>query len=138
MSIAEGIVKAKDPSKLACNKGHINISKAWAKSLLRQMGYCKRKGTNVGKVSVSCFEDIKEIFLVDITAEVLMNDIPDDLIINWDQTPLHLVPTSQWTMHQAGDRIIPIANCDDKRQITAVLAESTTGDYLPPTVDISR
>ncbi len=32
----------------------------------------------------------------------------------WDQTPLQFVPTGQWT----GEKIIPIANSDDKRQVT--------------------
>ena len=67
------------------------------------------------------------MFLADIAAEVLMNDIPDDLIFNWDQTGLQLVPTGEWTMHKSGDKIIPIAHVDDKRQITAVLAATITG-----------
>ena len=58
--------------------------------------------------------------MADIAAEVIMNDIPDQLIINWDQTGLSVVPTGQWTMHHVGEKIIPIANVDDKRQITAV------------------
>lgn len=96
------------------------------------MGYVKRKCSNAGKVSLTRFEEIKEIFLADITTEVVMNDIPDDLIINWDRTGLHLVPTGQWTMHHAGEKVVPIANSDDKRQITAVLAATMTGECLPP------
>ena len=34
------------------------------------------------------FDELKEIFLADVAAEVLINDIPEDLIINWDQTGL--------------------------------------------------
>lgn len=44
-----------------------------------------------------------------------MNDIPDELIVNWDQTPIHIIPTG------AKDKMIQIAHLDDKRQITAVL-----------------
>ena len=61
-----------------------------------------------------------------------MNDIPDDLIINWDQTGVPLIPTDEWTMHRAGEKFIPIANSDDKRQITAGLAASMAGEYLAP------
>lgn len=43
----------------------------------------KRKGLNAGKVTKS--EHIIEIFLSDITAEVVMNDIPSELIFNWDK-----------------------------------------------------
>ena len=132
MAVAEGVLLSKDPSKLGSNGGQIVITKAWAKSILGRMGYRKRKGTNAGKISLTHFEEVKEYFLADIKAEVLMNDIPDELIINWDQNPLHIIPTGDWTMHQAGEKIIPIANIDDKRQITAVLAVSLTGTYLSP------
>ena len=96
------------------------------------MGYVKRKCSNAGKVSLIRFEEIKEVFVADVTAEVIMNDIPDDLVVNWDQTGLHLVLTGQWTMHRQGERVVSISNSDDKRQITAVVAASMTGEYLPP------
>ena len=35
-------------------------------------------------------------------------------------------------MHRAGEKVVPITNSDDKRQITAVVAASMTGEYLPP------
>ena len=61
-----------------------------------------------------------------------MNDIPDDLIVNWDQTGIQLAPTGDWTMHRSGAKIIPIGNSDDKCQITAVLSASMDGKYLVP------
>ena len=132
MAAAEGIVSARDVSKLSSHGGHIHITKTWAQSLLNRMGYVKRKCSNAGKVSVTRFAEIQEAFLADVTAEVVMNEIPDDLIVNWDQTALHFVPTGQWTMHRSGDKVVPITNSDDKRQITAVLAASMAGEYLPP------
>ena len=51
-----------------------------------------------------------------------MNEIPDELIFNWDQTALPLVLTRQWTMHPAGGTMVPIAHSDDKQNITTVLA----------------
>ena len=132
IAVAEGVLLSKNSSKLCSNGGEIVITKCWAKSILGRMGYHKRKGTNAGKISVSHFEEVKEHFLADIRAEVLMNDIPDELIINWDQTLLHIIPTGNWTMNKAGEKIILIANLDDKRQITAVLAITMSGSYLAP------
>lgn len=58
-----------------------------------------------------------------------MNEFPDDPIFSWDQTALLLVLTGQWTMHPAGGTMVPIAhNSDDKRNITAILAATMTGD----------
>ena len=94
------------------------------------MGYVKRKCSNAGKISPTQFAETQEIFLADIKAQVLMNNIPDELIFNWDQTRVHLVPTGEWTMHRAGEKLIPIAKSDDKRQIAAMLAALMTGEYL--------
>lgn len=96
------------------------------------MGYVKRKCSNAGKVSLLHFAEIKEVFLADIQAMVLMNEIPDELIVNWDQTGIQLAPTGDWTMNRAGAKVIPIHNSDDKRQITAVLSASLSGEYLAP------
>ena len=81
---------------------------------------------------MSHFKELQDTFLAYIQAEVVMNEIPHELVINWDQTALQLVPTGQWTMHRAGEKVIPITSSDDKRQITAVFAASLTGAYLPP------
>ena len=127
VAAANGIVSAKDPSLLVSRGGSISINKNWAKSLLSRMKYVKRKCSNAGKVSLPNFKTIQAVFLADLKAEVLMNDVPDELILNWDQTGLPIIPTGQWTMHHAGDKVIPIAHADDKQQITAVLAASLTG-----------
>ena len=69
---------------------------------------------------------------------VLMNEIPNELILNWDQTGIQLVLTGKWTMHRAGAKVIPISNCNGKQQITAVLAASNTGEYLAPQLIFQR
>ena len=56
-----------------------------------------------------------------MAAEFVMNNILPDLIINWDQTGLKIVPTGEWTMNLAGEKVISIVGSDDKREITAVL-----------------
>ena len=137
MAAAVGIVAARDVTKLReydghLYGGHIDITKSWARSLLNRMGYVKRKCSNAGKITVSEFDEVKDVFLADVAAEVVMRDIPSDLVLNWDQTGLSIIPTGNWTMHEAGAKVVSIAHADDKRQITAVLAASAKGDYLCP------
>ena len=72
------------------------------------------------------------IFLADVAAEVLINEIPESLIINWDQTGLSIVPSGDWTMEKEGAKTVPIVHSDGKRQLTAVLAITAAGEYLPP------
>ena len=60
---------------------------------------------------------MKEEYLADIKAEVVMNDIHKELVFNSDQTGMQLVPTGEWAMHEAKAKVVPITNSDDKRQM---------------------
>ena len=63
-----------------------------------------------------------------------MDGIPAELIINWDQTGLNYIPVASWTMESEGAKKVEIVAKDDKCQITAVLAGSLKGDFLPPQI----
>ena len=58
--------------------------------------------------------------MIDIKSVVSMEEIPDQLIINWDQTALKLAPSSNCTIEKRGTKRIEISAVDDKRQITAM------------------
>lgn len=75
---------------------------------------------------------MKAQFLIDTKAVVEFDEIPHELIINWDQTAIHYVPVGSWTMEKEGSKRVEIVGVDDKRQITAVFAGSLTGNYVPP------
>ena len=106
--------------------------KSWGKSLLNRMGFVKWRASTSAKVSLSNFNDLKAQFLFDIMINVRMDEIPDQLIINWDQTAINYVPSGSWTMEKSGSQRVEIVANDDKRQITAVFAGTLTGDFLPP------
>ena len=131
MACAEGVVKSADANMLGCNGGHIHITRDWGKNILHRMGMVKRRASTKAKVSVDDFEELKEQFLLDIKVCVNMEDIPLDLVINWDQTGMHYVPVSSWTMAKEGSKRVEICGIDDKRQITAVFGVTMTGDFLP-------
>jgi len=78
--------------------------------------------STAGKCTISEFNEVRKKFLADVAGVAVMRNIPKDLIFNWDQTGLSIIPTGNWTMHKAGAKVVPIAHSDDKRQITAVLA----------------
>ena len=60
-----------------------------------------------------------------------MEEIPPDLIFNWDQTGISIVPGSNWTMELKGTKRIEIVGVNDKRQITALFCGTITGEFLP-------
>ena len=80
----------------------INLTVEWAKYLWQRMGFVKRKAMAKAKISVEDFEEIKEDYLLDIKVVVAMDEIPMELIINFDQTGIHYVPVSDWKMAEEG------------------------------------
>ena len=114
LAAGEGIVAAADCSLLRQHGGSLVLTKAWAKSLLSRIGFVKRKGSTSAKVPAPEFEKRMDQYLLGIRAEVIINDIPPSLVINWDQTAIHLVPMSAWTMSKQGKQSILIAGLDDK------------------------
>ena len=128
---AEGVMKNTDSNLLASNGEHISLTKHWGKHLFTRMGFVKHRASTKAKIIVPNFEEVKAEFLFDIKVLVEMDDIPFDLIINWDQTSIHYVPVGSWTMESEGSSRVEIVGLDDKRQITAVFATSLIYRTLP-------
>ena len=61
-----------------------------------------------------------------------MEDVPADLVINWDHTGLKYVPVSNWTIEHKGAKRVEITGSNDKRQIAALFSCTLSGKFLPP------
>ena len=134
IATARGVVISHDANLLLENGGYIEITKSWAQRLLERMNLVKRKGTTAVKVLPSNFEKLKKQFLSDVCSTVVMEEIPEELIINWDQTGLKYVPVSNWTFADKGSKRVEIAGLDDKRQLTVLLSCTMKGKLLPTQV----
>ena len=128
---ARGILNSLDRTSLSEFGGHVTLSTSWAKSLLHRMNYRKRRGTTKVSMPVEQFREVKRSFLQEIIDVVTMEEIPSDLIFNWDQTGLNLVPASSWTMALKGSKRVEIKGLNDKRQITGVFCATISGEFFP-------
>lgn len=84
---------------------------------------------------VVCFRFVKEkrfSFLNEIGKHCKEHDIPESMVLNWDQTPINYIPAGKWTMEKQGASKVAIAGQSDKRSLTAVLTVTLAGDFLPP------
>ena len=127
-----GIVIKEDRRLLAEYRAPVILKKTWAQSLLQWMGFVKRRETTKSNVAVAGLEACKDIFLSDIVAIVVLEEIPPDLIINWDYPGPNLIPSSFWTMEK---KVLGKLSWQVKMinwQRTAVLCGSLTGVFLPP------
>ena len=128
---AKGIVDSLDRTRLVEYGGDITLTTSWAKSLLKRMNFTRRRATTKCGIPPQVFRDVKEEFLQNVIDVVKMEEIPSQLILNWDQTGLHLVPASNWTMASKGSKRVEMKGIEDKRQITAVFCGTLCGEFLP-------
>ena len=132
---ATAILRRRSPGLLASTRsdgGGVVLTKDWARYLLQRMGFVKRKATTKAKNTEENIDAVKSDFLFEIKVIVALEEIPPELIINFDQTGLKYVPVSVWTMDKEGSKKVPIIGLGDKRQITAVFAGTMSGVFLPP------
>ena len=132
VAAARGLMMAHNRSQLADFGGHVALTRTWAYHFLHRMQFVKRKATtSKSKYRPPDFEEMKKAFLEEVSTTVTMEDIPSELIFNWDQTGIHLIPVSPWTMEQSGAARVEISGIDNKHQITAIFCGTLTGDFLP-------
>ena len=132
MAAARGILLAHNRSRLVEFGGDVELNRQRAYSLLKRMKFIKRKATTAkSKHSTANFMQLKHQFFTDVVTTVEMEEIPAELILNWDQTGIRIVPSSTWTMDAQGSRRVEAVGVNDKRLITAVFCGSLTGDFLP-------
>ena len=112
--------------------GHIELTDGWGRHVLESMKWAKRKGTT-GKVEPSqqFLDEEKLTFQRNISTIIEDHDIPKDLILNLDQTPLSYAFPGKYTFNPKGAKTVPTKGVDDKRQITATFSISMTGSFLP-------
>ena len=71
------------------------------------MKFVRRKATTAkSKHTPEDFAAVKQAFLDDMVALATMEDVPPELVLNWDQTGIHLVPASTWTMDKEGSNTL--------------------------------
>ena len=96
------------------------------------MSFVKRKViTSKSHYSDVDFEKLKHSFLENVVSTVMMEEVPMELVMNWDQTGIKIVPSSCWTMDEQGSQRVEINGIGDKRMIAAVLCGTLMGDFLP-------
>lgn len=100
VAIGNGVIMANSPSLLKKYGGCIELTDGWARHVLESMKWTKRKGTT-SKVEPSqqFLDEEKLTFQRNISTIIEDHDIPKDLILNLDQTPLSYVSPGKHTFN---------------------------------------
>ena len=104
MVAARGILLKCDRTELAEYGGHVHLNRGWAHSLVGRMNLCNERLPLLRyKQSTAEFAELKENFLADVVATVTMEEIPLELILNWDQTGIKMDHAAAGCQDSRGD-----------------------------------
>ena len=131
LNIVKGVVKSNNPNALKEFGGSLDLTDRWARAVLKQLKWGKRKGTtgNVDSPPQVLAEE-KFTFQRTISTAILEHNIPA-LVVNLNQTPLSYVSPGKYKFNFKGAKNVPIKGIDDKRQISATFVVFITGKFLP-------
>lgn len=132
IAIGNGVMSARCPEMMSKNGGSVHLSTKWARGILKSMNWVKRRGTTAKReMNPALYEELTFTWKRKIANAIFENCIPKEMILNFDQTPLGYTAPNKATFTQEGSRSVPIANVDDKRQITGTFCVNILGDFLP-------
>lgn len=126
--IVRSVLELRAPALLEEYKLSASWISRWARA---ELNLRWRKGTTTAQKLPLDWEERGVKMAKRLAAQMEMYAVHSSLVINLDQTGVHLVPASFWTYEEKGATSVPIIGGEDKRQITAVLASSLYGDMLP-------
>ena len=132
IAIAKGLVIANDRTQLAEYGGTLKLGWKWCTSVFKRMKWSNRKSmTSKPILAPGLIKEVGYTFFKEISEAVHAANIPSELIINIDQTPLSFVLISKYTMNRTGEKTVPILGTSDYRQITGTFAVTMHGKFLP-------
>ena len=103
IATAIGITRAVQPSLLPENGGHLLLNKSWADSILKIIGYVKRKGTKAATKLPENYDELAQEYVKRIVETVKKSTIPWELVVTMDETALPIIPVSDWTLVYTGE-----------------------------------
>ena len=128
--VLNGLIRA-NPDKFG-KFVEFKVTRSWTRSLYQRMKFSRRAVTTSRPIITrSLWVEVRSQFLFDIIEKALKHNIPDELIINADQTPSKFVATDNVTMAAKGEKHVSRTGATDKRAITVTLCESLDGNILP-------
>lgn len=122
------VIEDKEPALLA----EVKLSKHFVSVWVREMlGWSWRlRTTAASKVPLDWRAQGVEM-AKRIAVNIQLHKVHPALVVNMDQTGILLAPADSRTYEAKGAKDVQVIGADDKRQITACIASSLDGDFLP-------
>ena len=136
-AIAKGIVVANDRTMLDERGGHLQFTDNWARNVLNEVQQSEKKmvkrmaTTSKIPVAPGLLKEEQLTFQRKIQAFIKWYDIPKELVLNFDQTPLSYITVGNNTLEFEGAKSVPMKGKGKGKQITGNCTVSAIGRFLP-------
>ena len=132
-AIAKGITVANDRTMLVEHGGHLQFTDNWARNVLNEVQRSEKKMvkqmamTSKIPVAPGLPKEEQLTFQQKIQALIKWYDIPKELVLNFDQTPLSYITVGSNTLEFEGAKSVPVKGKGKGNQITRTFTVSATG-----------
>lgn len=126
--VMRAVFEEHEPSLLA----ELSLSKSWISNWARDvMQWSWRMKTTAASKLPNDWQEMGIQAAKRVGWNMQIYKVHPALVINMDQTGVHLAPVDSRTYESVGSKEVKVIGADDKRQITACIASSLDGDLLP-------
>ena len=128
----KGVLKARCPEMLEENGGSITLATKWARGVLKSLDCVKRRYTTAKReMNTALYEELTFSWKREIANAIFEHRIQKEMILSFDQTALGFTAPNKYTLTGKGVHSLPIANVNEKGQITATFCVNIVDDFLP-------
>jgi hypothetical protein len=128
------IITLREPQLLQdYSKSGFRVGIDWTRAFLKtELKWSYRASTTSARKLPSDHEEQGKKMAQRCACLVKIHSIPQSLVVNIDQTGIHLVPTGgSRTWEEKNSKFVRVHGVDDKRQITEAASSAANGQVLP-------
>jgi hypothetical protein len=130
-AIIYGTIQAMAPELLSGDRPFL-VSRRYIQTFMSvYLDFSWRKTTKAAGKVPDDWEYQGFLLSLRICSSISTYDTPPELVINADQTGVHLLMLGGMTWHPRGETQVPAIGIDEKRQVTLMLSFSAAGNMLP-------
>ena len=103
-------------------------------NFMHSMHYSYRVATQSAKSTPKNWLELGRNMAIRIARSIHTHRTPPELVINADQTGIHLFPLPGHTWNPCGDKQVQVLGKEEKCQVTLMMASTSSGSILPSQV----
>ena len=126
------MLSSRSTKKITKNDGNVTLIIKWTRNILKSLDLVKICGTTAKReMNPPLYKNLSFSWKRKIASVTFEHRNHNNMVLNFDQTPLGCKVENEATFTYKRSQFVPIANVNNKRQITGTLCVNISGGSLP-------